>query len=58
MQTTSDVSFGSHHFFDVRPLRQILERKPAIITGVHSNQDLMWSVKIGIYMGFVVHHGF
>ena len=22
------------------------------ITGVHTNQDLIWSVKIGVYMGF------
>ena len=25
--------------------------------GVHSNQDLIWCVKIGAYMGFWVHRG-
>ena len=27
------------------------------ITGVQNNQDLMWCEKIGVYMGFCVHHG-
>ena len=27
------------------------------VTGVHSNQDLAWCVKIGVYMGFWVHRG-
>ena len=26
-------------------------------TGVHSNQDLIWWVKIGVHMGFWVHRG-
>ena len=28
------------------------------ITRVDINQDLIWCVKIGVYMGFWVHHGF
>ena len=28
-------------------------RMGAVFTGVHSNQDLIWCEKIGIYMGFV-----
>ena len=28
------------------------------ITRVDSNQDLIWCVKIGVYMGFWVHRGF
>ena len=27
------------------------------IRGVHNNQDLIWCVKIGVYMGFWVHRG-
>ena len=27
------------------------------VTGVHINQDLIWCVKIGVYMGFWVHRG-
>ena len=30
---------------------------PNSITGAHSNQDLVWCVKIGVYMGFWVHRG-
>ena len=29
-----------------------------LFTGVHSNQDLIWCVKTGVYMGFWVHRGF
>ena len=29
----------------------------ASIKGVHINQDLIWCVKIGVYMGFWVHRG-
>ena len=32
-------------------------RIPAIITGVRNNQNLIWCVKIGVYMGFIVHCG-
>ena len=28
------------------------------ITGVRSNQDLIWCEKMGVYMGFWVHRGF
>ena len=28
-----------------------------IFTEVHINQDLIWCVKIGLYMGFCVHRG-
>ena len=28
-----------------------------LFTGEHSNQDLMWCVKIGVYMGLCVHGG-
>ena len=27
------------------------------ITGVHNNQDLIWCVKMGVYMGFWDHRG-
>ena len=27
------------------------------VVKVHSNQDLIWCVKIGVYMGFWVHRG-
>ena len=27
-------------------------------TGVHSNEDLILCVKLGVYMGFCVHRGF
>ena len=29
-----------------------------LFTGVHINQDLIWSVKIGVYVGFWVHRRF
>ena len=32
--------------------------KTTVFTGVHSNQDLRWCVKIGVYMGFWAHRGF
>ena len=40
---------------ETRP-NQILRKPP--ITRVHSNQDLVWCVKIGAYMRFCVHRGF
>ena len=32
-------------------------RKHPYFTGVHINQDLIWCVKMGVYMGFWVHGG-
>ena len=29
----------------------------ARFTGVHINQDLIWRVKAGVYLGFWVHRG-
>ena len=28
-----------------------------LFTGVHNNQDLIWCVKMGVYVGFWVHRG-
>ena len=27
------------------------------VTGVHGDQDLIWCVKVGVYMAFCVHDG-
>ena len=32
-------------------------KNPLFFTGVHINQDLIWCVKMGVYMGFWVHGG-
>ena len=32
-------------------------KKSLLFTWVHSNQDLIWCVKIGVYSGFCVHDG-
>ena len=37
--------------------RTILLHYQELFTGVHSNQDLIWCDKLGIYMGFRVHRG-
>ena len=29
-----------------------------LFTGVYNNQDLLWCIKIGVYMGFCIHRGF
>ena len=39
-----------------RPFARVVLCKP-VMTGVHSNQDLIWCEKMGVYMGFWVHRG-
>ena len=34
---------------------EILTTLDLLFTGVRSNQDLIWCVKIGVYMSFCVH---
>ena len=54
----TQVQFGENVF--TRPADAVTTNWtwPGTITGVHNNQDLLWCVKIGVYMGFCIHRGF
>ena len=36
----------------------VIADSSSYFTGVHTNQDLIWCVKIGVYMGFWVYRRF